>query len=237
MKNIILLALAPIMLMAFPVSADVVAPPNLSPTEIVAMCPFVDVDQPDPETISYDGAQSDSDGEAIKKGFDAYTSDALKDAFDIWTPLPAKGNEAAQYHMGLLFYGDGTTDDSLPCALNWLQSAAARGHLGATSKLGLLKGSVDHPMIDAAEASRLLQHAALKCHLDAQFQFGSFLARTPKPHRDFIEAHKWLMVAATRGHVEAKNANKILRRFTSVAELREGNRRHKEWLAAYSCPQ
>lgn len=235
MKNIILSVLALIMLLAFSVSANVLTPRELSPTEIVAMCPFMDVDQPDPETMSYDEAQSGTDDAAIKQGFDAYTSEALKDAFDIWTPLAAKGNVSAQYHLGLLFYGDGTTDESLTCALNWLQAAAAKGHLGATSKLGVLKSSGDHPMIDHAEASKLLQYAAELCHLDAQFQFGSFLARTPKPHRDFVEAHKWLMVAGARGHAEAKNANKILRRFTSVAELREGNRRHKEWLKSHAC--
>lgn len=199
------------------------------------MCPFMDVDQPDPESVSYDGSQSDTDGAVMKQGFDAYASEAYNDAFGIWAPLAVRGNAAAQYHLGLLFYGDGTTDQSLACALNWFQAAAAQGHLGATSHMGLLKSSGDHPMIDHAEASRLLHDAAARCHLDAQFQFGSFLARTPKPHRDFVEAHKWLMVAATRGHVEAKNANKILRRFTSVAELREGNRRHKEWLKNNAC--
>jgi len=235
MKNLILTALVLILFLAIPASADVVAPPEPSPTEIVATCSFMDVDQPDLETISYDGAQSDTDGVAVKQGFDAYTSEALRNAFDIWTPLAAKGNAAAQYHLGLLFYGDGTTEESLTCAVNWLQSAAAQGHLGATSRLGLLKSAGDHSMIYTTEASRLLQYAAERCHLDAQFQFGSFLARTPKPHRDFVEAHKWLMVAAARGHVEAKTTNKILRRFTSVAELREGNRRHKEWLKNNPC--
>ena len=71
------------MLLAFSARADVVVPPKLSSSEIVAMCPFMDLDQPDPETMSYDGTQSNSDGAVIKQGFNAYKSEALKDAFDI----------------------------------------------------------------------------------------------------------------------------------------------------------
>lgn len=235
MKNSIPAVLITVVILAFPAVADVVTPPHQSPAEIAAMCPFMEVDQQDLELLSYDGAHAGKDDPAIKRGFDAFQSEALKDAYDIWAPLATAGNTAAQYHLGLLFYGDGETDESLTCALTWFQAAAAKGHLGATSHIGVLRSSGDHALIDYAEASKLLEYAAARCHLDAQFQLGSFLARTPKPHRDFVEAHKWLMVAGTRGHDEAKKTNKILRRFTSVAELREGNRRHKEWLKNNSC--
>lgn len=221
--------------LALPASANVVNAPQKSPAEIAAMCPFVDVETSATEMAEYDSRQPGADVAGVKKGFDAYKSEALKTAYDIWAPLAAAGNASAQYHLGLLFRGDGTNDDTISCANAWYQTSAAQGHLDAIADLGLLKGSGDHRFIDHAQSLNLLLFAAEHCHLDAQFQLGSFYGRTPAPQRDFVEAHKWLMVATARGHEEAKNTNKILRRFTSVAELREGNRRHKEWIKEHTC--
>lgn len=216
-------------------SDGIVSPPAKNPNEIATMCPYIEVDTSAPGTVMYDDTQPGADVAGVKQGFTAYTSGAFKTAYDLWGSLAITGNASAQYHLGLLFYGDGTNDDTISCANAWYQASGAQGHLDAIAGLGLLKGSGDHQFIDRAQSLDFQLYAAKHCHLGAQFQLGSFYGRSPKPYRDFVEAHKWLMVAATRGHIEAKATNKILRRFTSVAELREGNRRHKEWLKNNAC--
>lgn len=235
MNKIILFAFALVMVGALPASASIVTAPQTTPAEIAAMCPFVDIDSPAAEMVPYDSHQPGADVTEVKQGFEAFKLGAFKTAYDIWGPLAASGNASAQYHLGLLFYGDGTNDDTISCANAWYLTSAAQGHLDAIAGLGLLKGSGDHQFIDRAQSLNLLLFAAERCHLGAQFQLGSFYGRTPAPQRDFVEAHKWLMVATARGHEEAKDINKILRRFTSVAELREGNRRHKEWIKEHDC--
>ena len=221
--------------LAAPVSAKVVDPPQRSPAEIAAMCAFPAGASLASKTATYDDAQPGATEPQVKQGFDAYRAGSMQDAYDTWIPLAIAGNATAQYYLGTLFVADDADDQSMQCAIQWHQAAAAQEHVGANAGLGHLLGFGDHDFIDREQALAALLFAAERCHLDAQFQLGSLYGRAPKPYRDFIEAHKWLMVAGTRGHIEAKDTNKILRRFTSVAELREGNRRHKIWLKEYAC--
>ena len=236
MKITIFIAFIATMTMAPHAGATGIAPPAKSPQDITKACPFMDVNSMDTEAIAYDDRQPGADHRKVRNGFDAYIAGENNNAFQTWKPHAVSGNATAQYYLGVLFHGDGDTEETIPCAIAWYHTAAAQGHIDAIVKLGILKSLGDHKFIDQDEALSLLKFAAEKCHLYAQFQLGSFYGRTPRPHRDFVEAHKWLMIAGTRGHGEAKDTNKILRRFTSVAELREGNRRHKEWLNNNTCP-
>lgn len=234
--NLIVIAFTVIMYAGPSLGEGIIKPPAMSPDEIAKVCPSVKADPSAAKAPPYDHSQPGADDASVKSGFDAFKAGSHENALAIWEPHAISGNATAQYFSGILFHGDGGKEESLPCAIAWFQTAAAQGHLGAIAKLGILKGVGNHEFVDHAEALSLLKFAAAQCNLDAQFQLGSFYGRTQKPYRDFVEAHKWLMIATARGHTEAKDTNKILRRFTSVAELREGNRRHKEWLRNNTCP-
>jgi len=210
-------------------------PPQKSAAEIATMCPYSAVVASTPDTAMYNDTEPGANDPQVKQGFDAYRAASFQDAYNKWLPLAVAGNATAQYYLSSFFVGEDADDQATQCAIQWLQAAAAHKHVGANAGLGRLLGIGDHDFIDLPQAKSALLFAAERCHLDAQFQLGSLYGRIPAPHRDFVEAHKWLMVASTRGLEEAEDTNKILRRFTSVAELREGNRRHKEWLKNNPC--
>ncbi len=220
---------------ATPASATVIDAPQKPVAEIATMCTFNTIVASTPETATYDDTEPGANDAQVKQGFVAYQASSFQGAYDVWLPLAIAGNATAQYYLGTLFVGEDADDQAMQCAIQWYQSSAAQEHVSANADLGRLLGSGDHGYIDLPQAQTVLLFAAERCHLDAQFQLGSLYGRIPAPHRDFVEAHKWLMVASTRGLEDAKDTNKILRRFTSVAELREGNRRHKEWLKNNPC--
>ena len=221
--------------LSVPAYAKVINPPQKPVAEIATMCTFNPDVESTPVTATYDYTEPGANDPQVKQGFDAYQAGSAQSAYNTWLPLAIAGNATAQYYLGTLFVGDDANDQTMQCAIQWHQAAAAQEHVGANAGLGRLLGLGDHDFIDLPQAKSVLLFAAEHCHLDAQFQLGSLYGRIRAPHRDFVEAHKWLMVASTRGNEDAKDTNKILRRFTSVAELREGNRRHKEWLKNNAC--
>lgn len=125
-------------------------------------------------------------------------------AFWEWLLAAQRGDAAAQFRLGGLYYfGDGVPQDVGRAAV-WYRAAAGQGHSGARFNLGLMYELGRGVAPDGAAAAAWYRLAAEQGNPHAQHNLAVLQRNGRGVPRDLVEAGRWYLRAAAQGHVPAQ---------------------------------
>lgn len=105
----------------------------------------------------------------IDDGVEAYLRGNYKQALRIWEPLAAKGNAAAQYWLGSMYFnGQGGIPQNHQEAMKLCRLAALQGHMDAQFVLGHMYADGEGVEQDYHEAAKWFRAAAEQGHEGAK---------------------------------------------------------------------
>jgi uncharacterized protein len=166
----------------------------------------------------------------------AYKARDYQKAFRLLKPHAEQGLSYAQTMIGLM-YGDGNgVPQDHAKAVHWFTKAAKQGMVEAQFNLGLkyLKGygvSQDH-----AKAFHWLTKAAKQGQATAQTMLGGMYAQGLGIPEDHARAYAWLSIAAAQGNAGGKKFKEMLAKFTTPAQIAEGQKLSRELWEKYVVP-
>jgi len=133
----------------------------------------------------------------FQKGMEAYKKADYGAAFREWEPLAVRGNDVAQYNLGVLYEsGLGVAVDKSRARL-WYGKSADRGFAQAQNNLGRLFYMGDSVPPDYAKAAAYFRRAAAQGIAFSHFFLGMIYAGGgPGVKADPIQAYKWLSTAS-----------------------------------------
>ena len=158
-----------------------------------------------------------------------------------WYRLAAEqGYTEAQFNLGSAYAnGRGVTKDDREAAA-WWHLAAEQGDALAQRNLGLLYDLGRGVPQDDREAASWLRLAAEQGDAQSQYLLGFMYDYGEGVPQDYAEAHIWLNLAASRSTGEqreqAVTARDRVAKKMAPADLREAQRRAREWHAAHPVP-
>ncbi len=144
-------------------------------------------------------AAAGDDSGAIK----AYRQGDYATAYKLWLSLANKGNNAAQYNIGLLYQHGLGVPRQVSEAVKWYTKAAHGGDADAQATLGdmILEGHWGTGK--QTSAVKWYRLAANQGQRKAQRQLGILLSQGTGVKRDTAEAAEWLQAASDQGDAEA----------------------------------
>lgn len=162
-----------------------------------------------------------SSSRKLNNAIDYLENGREKEAFTIFAALAGKGEESAQYYVGLCYLRGQGTPHSLEEGARWLYRVAKAGHVDAcfilatlylkgfpegfdpslleTFSLSDLKKEPQNKKIDHFKALEWASLAAKKSHPDAQALVGWILTYGDEALRDVKQARQWYERAAHNG--------------------------------------
>ena len=152
-----------------------------------------------------------------------------------------QGLAAAQFGLGLIYaQGElGIPQDPAEGA-TWVHLAAEQDLTIAQSYLGAMYASGSGVPQNDAEAGAWFRKAAEQGYAEAQFRLGLMYFINRGVTQDYVEAHMWLNLAASRSTGAEREQAVMMRdevaELLTPAELREAQRRAREWHAAHPVP-
>jgi len=145
---------------------------------------------------AYAGQFADADA-AYSRGDYATTYRLLK-------PLAEKGNDKAQYNLGIMYgKGQGVPKNDTEAA-KWFRKAAERGNAFAQVNLGFMYAKGQGVPKDDTEAVKWFRKAAEQGIPKAQFNLGIMYEKGQGVPQDYAEAVKWLQRAAAQVYPKAQ---------------------------------
>ncbi len=106
------------------------------------------------------------------KALNAINRGDYKTAFEIWLSLAKRGNNAAQFNLGLMYdKGDGINQD-FPKAVKWYRLATIQGNADAQLNLALMYYNGEGVPKNYKRAARWYLYSARQGNLGAQFNLG-----------------------------------------------------------------
>ena len=145
---------------------------------------------------AYAGQFADADA-AYSRGDYATTYRLLK-------PLAEKGNDKAQYNLGIMYgKGQGVPKDDTE-AVKWFRKAAEQGIPKAQFNLGIMYEKGQGVPQDYAEAVKWLHRAAEHGYPKAQYNLGFLYEKGQGVPQDYAEAVKRWRKAAEQGYARAQ---------------------------------
>ncbi|HIB42688.1 MAG TPA: hypothetical protein EYO37_01705 [Nitrospina sp.] len=156
-----------------------------------------------------------------QKALNAISRGDYKTAFEIWLSLAKRGNNAAQFNLGLMYdKGDGVNQD-FSKAVKWYRLAAIQGNADAQLNLGLMYYNGVGVPKNYKRAARWYLYSARQGNLGAQFNLGWMYDKGEGVIPNYKRALKWYKLAAKQGHGGAQynlglmydNGDKIARNF------------------------
>ena len=127
-----------------------------------------------------------------------------KTAIDIWQNLANRGNNAAQFNLGLMYFkGDGVKQN-LSKAAKWFRLAAIQGNAEAQLNLGDMYYNGNGVLIDYKRAARWYLYSSKQGNIDAQFNLGSMFENGEGIIKSYKKAMRWYRRAAYQGHSGAQ---------------------------------
>lgn len=135
----------------------------------------------------------------LAEGMQAYERGQFANALQHLLPLANDGEEAAQYHLGLMYEeGKGVRGDPVQ-ARQWYERAAKAGYAEAQFRLGRLHADGKGVPADGVQAARWYLLAAGQGHLDAQYSLGTMFKLGRGVPVDPVQAYLWFNRAAEQG--------------------------------------
>ena len=131
------------------------------------------------------------------KGMEAYRQADYGTALREWEPLAVRGDEIAQYNMGVLYdSGLGVPVDKSRARL-WYRKSAEQGFAQAQNNLGRMFYMGDAVPPDYARAAAYFRKAAAQGIAFSHFFLGMiYTGGGPGVKADPIQAYKWLSIAS-----------------------------------------
>ena len=150
------------------------------------------------------------------------------------------GATDAQFNLGVMYdTGEGVPQDAAEAVTRY-RKAAEQGDAEAQYSLGVKYDTGEGVPQDAAEAVRWYRLAAEQGYAHAQFGLGVRYVTGKGVPQDRAEAHMWLNLAASRSsgadRERSVGARDRLAERMTPADLREAQRRAREWHAAHTVP-
>ncbi|WP_140986679.1 SEL1-like repeat protein [Asticcacaulis tiandongensis] len=122
------------------------------------------------------------------------------------------GYAPAQYHMSLIYSGEGNlvkTDKAE--ARNWAERAAAGGHAPAMYNLGIMLYNGDGGSQDRVGAAQWFRKAAEYGVRDSYYNMGALYQQGDGVPMNLTEAYKWFSIAAKAGDTEASRTLSLIK--------------------------
>src|SRR3569623_311221 len=142
----------------------------------------------------------------LNAGIAAANSGDFKTSVKEWEPLAKAGNAEAQYNLGALLLSDKIGQTNVKSGMQWLEKAAATGHLAASYALGMIfyTGYEKEVPQDRKRAYKLFEQGAQRGYAPSQFGIGMMLMNGEGVKQDPKAAAAWLTKAADQGHAIAQ---------------------------------
>jgi len=142
----------------------------------------------------------------LNAGIAAANSGDFKTSVKEWEPLAKAGNAEAQYNLGALLLSDKIGQTNVKSGMQWLEKAAASGHLAASYALGMIfyTGYEKEVPQDRKRAYKLFEQGAQRGYAPSQFGIGMMLMNGEGVKQDPKAAAAWLTKAADQGHAMAQ---------------------------------
>jgi TPR repeat protein len=158
------------------------------------------------------------------KPVDAYTK-LLREGKE----LAEKGDAAAQFQIGLLYYnGRGTAQDYAE-AINWFRKSALQGNPYAQHNVGYMYEKGEGISQDYVEAVKWYRQAAESGNTRAQYTLGYMYEKGQGIAPDEVQALMWFNLAAAQGDVKAKAARDRITVWMAPAQISEAQRLAREF--------
>ena len=148
--------------------------------------------------------------------------------------LAEKGNDRAQYKLGLSYVNGGneeaTEDDTggYKEAFKWWRKAAQRNHPHAQYYLGVMYSSGLGVKKDYKEAYKWWHRAVEQNHPLAQNDLGSMYGNGLGIQEDHVTAYAWYDIAAMNGQKIAEKNKTIIAKKMTLEEIGRGDKLSKE---------
>lgn len=128
-----------------------------------------------------------------------------KNALLYFSKAAKKGNDKAQYELGLMYQMGRSVNKNTPEAIKWWQKSAKQGNVQALFALGWMYDSGDGVNEDNVEAKNWYLKAAEQGYDGAQLNLGILYADGEGVPQDYAEAFKWFTKASEQGNANAQD--------------------------------
>ncbi|MEW6334335.1 MAG: tetratricopeptide repeat protein [Thermodesulfobacteriota bacterium] len=143
--------------------------------------------------------------------------------------LAEKGDAAAQFNVGLMYYlGQGVARD-FPAALGWFKKAARQGNPYAQYNVGYMNEKGEGTPKDYVEAAKYYREAAERGNRLAQHMIGYLHEKGLGVSRDEVQALMWYSLAAIQGEAKAKAARDRVTIWMTPEQIAEAQRLAREF--------
>ena len=140
----------------------------------------------------------------FEEGWTANERGDYSKALRIWRPLADRGDDWAQYNVGVIYqHGRGVPKDEVR-AVYWYNKAAVRGNVTAQQGLYRMYRSGTGAPKDDVKATYWLRKAADGGQVDAQFLLADKYDKGEDVPKSSSEAAYWWRKAAEQGHALAQ---------------------------------
>ncbi|MCX7192568.1 MAG: hypothetical protein NTY60_02935 [Proteobacteria bacterium] len=145
------------------------------------------------------GAQADTLSEAQR----AQEAGDYAKAATLFIPLASKGDQVAQFNLGVLYTQGQVIQKDYRIAVQWYLAAAEQGHAQAQANLAELYATGKGVSQDFKKTLHWLTLSAKQGNPSAQLHIGEIYAQGQGVPQDFHEAIKWYRLAADQGDASA----------------------------------
>jgi TPR repeat protein len=167
--------------------------------------------------------------EAQKLAREFKPQDAHTKSLQEFTPLAAKGDVAAQFKVGLIYYKGQGVQPNYPEALNWFKKAALQGHPLAQYNVGYMNEKGEGTPQDYAGAAKYYRQSAEQGNRLAQYNLGYMYEKGQGVSPDEVQALMWYNLAAVQGETKARTARDRITIWMTPAQIAEAQRLAREF--------
>lgn len=146
-----------------------------------------------------------SQSDDYQRGLNCSKSGDYKNALLYFSKAAKKGNDKAQYELGLIYQMGRGVNRNTPEAIKWWQKSANQGNVYSLFALGYMYDSGDGVNEDNVEAKKWYLKAAEQGSARAQLNLGILYADGEGIPKDYSEAFKWFTKASEQGEANAQH--------------------------------
>ncbi len=177
------------------------------------------------------GATTSAWAQDFKKGYEAFNKGNYAYAMLQMRPLAERGNEYAQFMMGVMYAdGLGVIQDFKEAA-KMFGLAAQKGLISAQFNLGAFYEEGKGVAQDYKMAVKWYRLAAEQGHASGQTNLGAMYANGKGVIRDNVMAHMWLIIGASNGSPSAPKNRDIIAKRLTAAEISKSQQLARECVA------
>ena len=146
---------------------------------------------------------------------------AADESFESIKVEAEKGNAAAQFNLGIMYFRGQETSQDYKEAKKWFQRAAEQGLPEAQHNLGFMYYEGMGVSQNYSEALKWFKKAAKQNRPKAQHNIGVIYASGLGVPEDNIKAYAWLSLAYSNGYEKSKDTILILNKAMTATEMQQ----------------